>query len=132
MTSNRNDPKAPKEQQADPKADEKEEKEKAKKGMPAPEPQKKKPQEQKSDGPDIGGGLYQSLKKVLAGMGPSLAWRMGPGFVLGCIKKLNPFKSTPKPPEGEIKKEMDSLKTNQSSTRAEELKSNSSHTPKPK
>lgn len=130
MTSNRNDPKKaqdPTEQHADPKADEKEEKEKNKKVAPEPEPKKKKPEEQKSDGPDIGGGLYQSLKRGVESTASNK-----PGLFRRLLNKLNPFRSTPEPPEKKVTEVLAQSAEKKSSAKAadEHLKSSDNNTPK--
>lgn len=66
----------------------------------------------KKEVPNIGDGLYQSLAGASANKG--LVDRMGSVFWRG-LKWLNPFKSSPKPPDEKINKEGPNSKTGSTS-----------------
>lgn len=109
-----NNPHGPTSPRPPSKEEEDEEREKKKKNAPKDEPTPKKKEEaKKEDGPDIGGGLYQSLKKAMGGASTGLLWKM--------LSKLNPFRSTPKPPEDKIKQE-EKIKLEQEKAQAQEKK----------
>ncbi|MGV3740360.1 MAG: hypothetical protein ACO1N3_03605 [Gammaproteobacteria bacterium] len=80
-----------------PSQEDEEDKEKKKRNAPKDEPSPKKKDEGKNeDSADIGGGMYQSLKRLMGNT-------MGEKSMLGrALSYLNPFKKTPKPPEKEI------------------------------